>query len=112
MQCKFHIGQQVVCIINEWWDAVAEIARTRQSYETYPEHNKVYTIRTLECANDRVYIRLKEIVNPHRRYKDSTGEIQFEHTAFKPLDINEQKYDISVFTDLLKTKKIELVSSK
>ena len=99
MECKFYIGQKVVCIDNDLHEDFFG-KKSRPYSGNMPIIGHVYTIRSLQyvkhCRVPGVYVRLVEIVNP---IKSNGREDQFEHTIFKPLE--EKKTDISIFTDML-----------
>jgi hypothetical protein len=96
MECKFVVGQKVVCIDDgEWFDTDGNLETTPK-----PQVGSVYTISNILLVDrDRVFvpkswssvfIALKEFQPTHEMY---------DHTSFKPVD--EHKTDISIFQKLL-----------
>lgn len=95
--CNFRVGQKVVCIRDDF-------ARDRYAGVRYPEHGKVYTLRTVEF-DDRyqlTFVRLAEICNPVLMYQGGMTEVSFDAEAFRP--IVERKTDISIFKAMLTPK--------
>lgn len=82
---RFHTDQAVVYIGNP--------CRKPESIEKFPEPNKVYHVRNIEYRDGRIFIRLKELINPHVHYNEGMGEVQFEETMFAPY--NPPKIEIS-----------------
>jgi hypothetical protein len=109
MECKFYIGQKVVCITDELGLFMAPGSRARRSLDGL-KAGQVYTISSILSVNGpnyttRVQVVLKEIQRP--------GEVKgYDYRRFKPLDeIREElrkktevkrKTDISVFQDMCK----------
>ena len=110
MECKFYIGQKVVCITNGTWVLQDRDGKIIPHTYNVPIKGEIYTIRSLEYVDKLpipnsftlvgVHVRLVEIVNdPIPTVYEGVKEIQFFHTEFKPLE--EKKTDISIFTDML-----------
>jgi hypothetical protein len=79
----FYIGQEVVCIGN-FNKSIKD-----EPDISYPKKNITYTVR--DCEFDcGWYIKLKEISNPIRTYRDNSGNIgddeaSFSATKFAPI---------------------------
>ena len=89
MECRFEIGQRVVCV--EEADtpnsiAVRILALFRRS--RHPRAGSIYAIEHIVARAGVVWLCLRDV--PHWMYP---------HDAFRPLD--ERDTDISVFTSLL-----------
>ena len=109
MECKFYVGQKVVCITDELGLFMAPGAQGRHTLDGL-KAGQVYTISSIISVNDphyttRVQVILKEIQRP--------GKVKgYDHRRFKPLDeIREElrkktevkrKTDISIFQDMCK----------
>lgn len=92
----FQIGQKVVCIARPTERALGG--------EIYPDVGEVYTVRDIRSSirwGGDFVIRLNEIRNPERRYKNGEfTECWFRSTRFRP--VAERKTDITVFTEILR----------
>lgn len=98
-----HVRQRVVCIGTEgtpnidWdtWCTHWKIAR--------PTRGGIYTVRDARIGRaGRQHIRLVEIVNPSAEFSDAPSqEPWWWASAFRPIT------DISIFTKMLKPKKVE-----
>lgn len=89
----FYVGQEVVCIDDNWWD------RDGVPPQTYslPQKDRVYHVRAVINREDGegTYLLLEEIVNPE---DEEYTETEFHSDYFRPI----KKTDISIFTDILK----------
>lgn len=85
----FHIGQQVVCIMDNWADLDPD--------EVCPVKGQVYTIREIIPYTDGIHFRFEEIVNKPLHYKEGLLECHFSFYAFRPV----RKTNIDVFTAML-----------
>jgi hypothetical protein len=97
MECKFHIGQRVLCV-----GTFAGHYGRWSAYQDLPQQGETYTIRDVFVCprTGDIAVRLKEIKNP--QFHDAiAGWIEggFVHTSFKPLET--KKIDISIFTKML-----------
>jgi hypothetical protein len=99
----FFVGQKVTLVLDI-------INRGRE--ENRPRKGEVYTVRTVEWANDvgSEAIRLVEIVNIPRQYNNAFGELRFISKCFRP--VVEKKTDISIFTAMLTPHKNKTVKVK
>lgn len=91
----FHVGQKVVCV------RVSEAVRIRgeEGYQI-PREGSVYTIRSMVVSGeDNLCIRLHELHNPPRIYREGFVEGAFRAENFRP--VIERKTDISALTALL-----------
>jgi hypothetical protein len=101
----FDIGQRVRCIKGGWGEYGMMLAPER--CPNRPVRGSHYTIRTIErdTVVDMYCVRLVEIVNPPTRLViDLSGrttmmEPTFDSENFVPIE--EQKTDISIFTEML-----------
>lgn len=100
MECKFEVGQQVVCIDDDWskW--------TSYDFEVIPNRpikGQKYTIRDMREVNfidgPSIGLYFHEIQNPIAVWKSGNYENAFWFKRFKPLE--EKKTDISIFTNIL-----------
>lgn len=108
MECKFTVGQKVVCI-----NATPNPAGTYPFMTKSDMHGltvgQVYTVRDVFInLVGHICIRLNEIIRP----TDSTGNLWAKGTEagwreirFKPLET--KKTDISIFTDMLNKSPID-----
>ena len=88
--CNFYVGQRVVYAPQDPED----YDKSRQRYPTlvFPKIGKVYTVREIFLVRieDRVGLRLAEIVNREVFYAEGPLEPGFWHCDFKPVtDISE-----------------------
>lgn len=86
---NFHVGQKVVCIGDEWIEFEPHL----------PKRGNVYTVREIEEDNGELFLRLVELVNPVRRYREYFGETTFDAVAFRP--VVERKTSIAIFHEIL-----------
>lgn len=95
MECKFFIGQKVVCIWDQWGV---------QLYgETMPVKGRAYTIREMGLDYDgSAVLRFEEIVNSPRPYTQGFIECWFWHERFAPTT------DITIFNEILANAPKEL----
>lgn len=86
MECKFHVGQPVVCIDGMWEyvDFVPSAANPN------PKLGEVYTVSAIVPFRDGIYISVIGL------------EDYYEQEAFRPLVT--RKTDISIFTAMLTPK--------
>lgn len=74
----FHVGQLVICVRDDI---------QRPFDETTPRKGVVYTVRELvQHAEDRVGVKLVEIINAPQFYANGCRECSFTSEAFRPLD--------------------------
>lgn len=97
----FRVGQKVVCI--------SEGCEFGYNDEIVPQKGQIYTVREVLPAihyPGELVIRLVEIVNRPRQYRDSFTECSFRAVRFR--SIVEKKTDISFAHEILRehTKKI------
>ncbi len=95
MECKFHVGQKVVCI-------VAPAARPGQPNN--PVAQGIYTVRSVSVNHlGKPGIRLAEIHNPVGRFKGGLNdEPGFYEWRFRA--VTDRKTDISIFKAMLTPK--------
>lgn len=79
----FQIGQKVECIADKSWKAPYG--------ETVPRKGSIYTVREIREFPNGLGIRLREIVNDVRRYREGTFEPYFVARLFRP--VTERKTD-------------------
>lgn len=97
MECKFVVGQKVVCIGGPWlcveWDSPPP--------PFLPKRGEVYSIIAISARFGGIYLTFKEIIGDHN----------FNHTGFRPLQERpkEADTDISVFSPLLNVRETEPV---
>lgn len=100
---SLHIGQRVVCV-DDWFRPRGVLPGT-----ILPRRGVVYTIRDIFDFEAWVAVRLEEIVNPPRHYRnDVTGEMveaAFPAGRFRP--VTERTTDISIFTEMLNNSKVK-----
>lgn len=106
-ECKFYIGQRVVCIDTSlpkaWGVFTAAEIKT-----CMPTLGAVYTVHDIELTEPPVGLRFVEIVNPVRRFKrPRTGwifeeELWYDARRFKALD-----GDMEVFRRILREARPE-----
>lgn len=106
----FYVGQKVVCINTP----VPRLGMAGYGNEIYPQKGEVYTVRAVPIIPNFAggaatpSIRVYEIINPMRRYKNRGAfEPAFPSKCFRPLD--ERKTDIAIFKRLLVPTGKELV---
>jgi hypothetical protein len=95
----FRVGQKVACI--ETW----HLNGKGNGDERGPVKGSAYTIRQIGVGlspknPSGVHVRLVEIENPTRRYREGVYEVCFGAWRFRP--IVERATDISVFTEILR----------
>ncbi|MBO6542321.1 MAG: hypothetical protein JJ939_16050 [Alphaproteobacteria bacterium] len=78
----FYVGQKVVCVDDDFLG--------NEGPEIFPQKGVVYTVRELvggRYQNDATYLRLVEIVNKRRWYRDRLWRTEpcFTVEAFRPL---------------------------
>lgn len=99
MQCKFVVGQKVVCVHGgEWWGHVAgQLAPQRANG---PSRGDICKIKAIEPYGGYVWLQFAE--HPSR--------VWYDQKCFRPLQDRPAETDISVFTKLLDSKKLEPVT--
>jgi hypothetical protein len=118
MQCPFRIGQKVVCIANGDWAGTIRRYRDKYGYTlNVPVRGVIYTIRDIFWDDDGpaditdltgcggVAIRLNEVRNGP--LSANGAEPAWAHYEFRALKKKKNRTDISVFTNLLGSKKLE-----
>lgn len=112
MECKFYVGQKIVCINDDWsnWkdsDAINETVPNR------PVKGQKYTIReikiitylNIESSGIKMItpgILFQEITNPTWLWDSGEiGEYYFWHKRFAPLEEKKKDTDISIFRTIL-----------
>ena len=103
MECKFDVGQRVVCIAMGDWSLFKGLTVERfGQFLTTPHRGQVLTIRSIYKDSGEIGLRFMEIHNP---ICPPVGlEYGFPHWEFAPL--NERKTDISVFTKMLTDNRV------
>jgi len=100
MECKFVVGQKVVCVDNtfhpEW-----SIGNINRPVTKELEHGKIYTIREIfmNLTFNRPCLRLEGIVRCTGVMSGIPYEMGFDYQRFAPL--KEKKTDISIFNEIL-----------
>lgn len=96
MECKFVVGQKVVCIADGWHACALSDGLPTGA----PVKDGIYKIRKIEALGGTVMLHLYEI--PGHRW---------HHTGFRPLQDRpkEADTDIGVFLPALNTKTLEQV---
>lgn len=89
MSMLWQVGQKVVSIRS---DFVA-------CGETLPYVGAVYTIRDVEADDCGVWLRLEEIANVPRGYREGFREAQFNARGFRPAV--EDKTQLALLTSIL-----------
>lgn len=105
---NFRVGQKVVCVDDDW-SRLSQVHRC--CAPNRPSRGNTYTIRAMSYVVDgRQTVLLEEIKNGIVEWKAPWGkqEPAFYIGRFRPLV--EKKTDISIFTEMLKTKQRELIS--
>ena len=74
--CMFHVGQDVVCIQDDW---------TTKNGEKCPQRGFIYRIRDLTCFDNIDALRLEELVNAPIHYDQCFGGCSFVATFFRPV---------------------------
>ena len=91
---NFQINQKVVCIDDDWPRFISYV-------QHWPRKDYIYQVRTLNIDNNKVFIRLHEIVNLE---SDKRYEPEFWAECFRP--VVERKTDIEIFRRLLVQSKV------
>jgi hypothetical protein len=96
MAVNFHVGQQVVCVDDDYTNHPAWVVVPNR-----PVRGSVYTIRevcevTYETGPD-IGLRLIEVVNAPICWRDGVAEHAFHRQRFRPL----RKTSIEVFERML-----------
>jgi hypothetical protein len=89
MDCPFSVGDEVVCV-----SAVNAIRF--YGWEVHPQVGAVYVVREILVVNDRVGIRLVEIVNRVADYSDGKRECAFHHSNFRRVEKPKRETSIEV----------------
>ncbi len=102
--CNLRVGMKVVCLDVPWPENSGKYLATGVRF---PVTGNVYTIRWVGVAEDgNAYVRLAEIINPIQKWPGyQAGEARFGARRFRP--VVTRKTDISIFTDMLTTTKVE-----
>jgi hypothetical protein len=101
MECKFMVGQKVVCIDAkhhpEWSTGKTKYRTVEQELEL----GKIYTIREIfmNLTFNSPCLRLEGIVRETGKMRGTPFEMGFDYRRFAPL--KEKKTDISIFTEIL-----------
>lgn len=102
----WHIGMKVVCV-DDTFDDDRPLRVIAQ--ETIPEAGEVYTIRGigffLPHLPNRLCVRLVEITNPNKLYRQGRYERAFGIWRFRP--VKTRTTDIAIFTQLLNPSKVD-----
>ena len=85
MECKFHVGQKVVCVDDDW-----EFASFVPDDQKEPKAGPVYTVTEVIVFQGIAYIWLEGFA------------LYYEADAFRP--VVERKTDISIFKAMLTPK--------
>lgn len=99
MECKFTVGQKVVCI---------DAKRDRSGGGGYVElvEGNIYRVREVLICDNEVCVRLQEILERAHYLYDRVifaDDLPFLARRFKPLE--ERKTDISIFQKMLEPNK-------
>jgi hypothetical protein len=89
----FHVGQQVVCVNDNFSPRVA----WRRTVRTFPRLHAVYTIRGICHSGGLVGLYFCEIENPPALFGDGLAEAAFNSRNFRPV----RKTSIDIFEKLL-----------
>lgn len=98
MSIHFHVGQKVVCVNDEWPEAVY---RGQIFPPRVPMLNEVLTIVSISPATlsaPWVHLTFQEIEHC-QRVGDVSADVGYGSEHFRP--VVERKTDISIFTDML-----------
>ena len=87
MECRFYVGQKVLCLRDDWGLKTIFIKEglLSESGMNFPNCGEVYTIREMRANERGVGLLFVEITNPDRQYKNFFGEVSFLHKHFRPL---------------------------
>lgn len=85
----FEIGQQVICISDNW--------HYRLYQEKMPYKGGIYTIRGFNNRMEMLGLFFEEIINPILPYDEGLEEVSFHSVSFRPV----KKTSIEVFRNLL-----------
>lgn len=93
MECKFVVGQKVVCVADAWFSLVGGYTPPRT-----PIKDQTYTVERIVTDDGHVLLYLREMME---------DDCRWHHIGFRPLQEGpkEADTDISVFTPLLNTTK-------
>lgn len=76
MECKFVVGQKVVCVDTKWLNGAAS---------HNPQLDGVYTVREILICDDGLPgLLFQEIVNAARQFSGRFGEVAFDPSHFRP----------------------------
>lgn len=112
MKCKFYVGQEVVCINDDWSNWHPE---NYNDIPNRPIKGQKYTIREIKITSfytsnsykqvvQEIGILFKEIINPEWIWELSNGKLEeyyFYHARFAPLEEKKKDTDISIFKTIL-----------
>jgi hypothetical protein len=116
MECKFHVGQRIVCI-NARFDSPKMVRALLAEDFVFPQYGEVYTVREVKVYDFwddgvpvlDIGVYLKEIVNPEFEWvghpDGQFSELPFVYRRFKPLDFSKRKTGIEVFNKILQSTK-------
>jgi hypothetical protein len=107
---NYRVGQKVVCIVpGDSWGHVPRCI-------TLPAFERIYTVRTVQTgrdniarapAQDELFIRLFEILNPVCSCHNAAEESAYISTAFRPVISDEFKNrHVTKLIDRLSTRRI------
>lgn len=82
MECKFEIGQEVVCVAD--YLNCKESALVEYPDTNVPLKNNIYTVRKFQNFGHCIGILLNEVVNPPRLYDQGVMEIGWRTWCFSP----------------------------
>lgn len=102
----FYTGQKVVFVGKGNFDSVRKWYPELQ----YPQRDVIYTVRQITYIGGVPGMRLEEIVNPPRSFKEAYDEITWQQHEFRPLV--ETKTDISVFKENLERHNVKFKPRK
>jgi hypothetical protein len=105
---NFHVGQKVVCVDDERRPYGSRVPRYKGEAcgAKFPKKGSIYTIREVYISNKGTPgVILGEIDNFEASIAlGFNKEIGFDADRFRP--VTTHKTDISIFTDMLKTKRV------
>jgi hypothetical protein len=90
----FRVGQKVVLINDDWVKDDPRMVFGGYYVPYFPVKGPVYTVRDAGA-----FIRLVEIVNPIRNFRNGENEVCFNASRFRPAV--ERKTDIAIFQAML-----------
>ncbi len=78
MECRFHLGQKVVCVFNDIPDS------NLHADEIVPPVGAVLTVDDIIPFEEGAGLHFAEISNP-KHYDNGTGDAYFWHGDFRPI---------------------------